>query len=115
MSHIKKLLRMIITGKYPQLRLRRNRYHQWSRKLITENNLSVNDLIMPIFIAIILLTFIKIIQSFPIKLLFFSNFLVPLSFFLEYFWPVITYLKNYSFVSLTSINSESGKNFKTSL
>ncbi len=50
MSHIKKLLRMIITGKYPQLRLRRNRYHQWSRKLITENNLSVNDLIMPIFI-----------------------------------------------------------------
>ena len=41
---------MIITGKYPQLRLRRNRYHQWSRKLITENNLSVNDLIMPIFI-----------------------------------------------------------------
>ena len=50
MSHIKKLLRMIITGKYPQLRLRRNRYHQWSRKLITENNLSVNDLILPIFI-----------------------------------------------------------------
>ena len=50
MSHIKKLLRMIITGKYPQLRLRRNRYHEWSRKLITENNLSVNDLIMPIFI-----------------------------------------------------------------
>ena len=41
---------MIITGKYPQLRLRRNRYHQWSRKLITENNLSVNDLILPIFI-----------------------------------------------------------------
>ena len=50
MSHIKKLLRMIITGKYPQLRLRRNRYHQWSRKLITENSLSVNDLILPIFI-----------------------------------------------------------------
>ena len=41
---------MIITGKYPQLRLRRNRYHKWSRKLITENNLSVNDLILPIFI-----------------------------------------------------------------
>ena len=41
---------MIITGKYPKLRLRRNRYHQWSRKLITENNLSVNDLILPIFI-----------------------------------------------------------------
>ena len=50
MSHIKKLLRMIITGKYPQLRLRRNRKREWSRKLVSENNLSVNDLILPIFI-----------------------------------------------------------------
>ena len=50
MSHIKKLLRMIITGKYPQLRLRRNRKNEWSRRLISENNLSVNDLILPIFI-----------------------------------------------------------------
>ena len=50
MSHIKKLLRMIITGKYPQLRLRRNRKREWSRKLVSENNLYVNDLILPIFI-----------------------------------------------------------------
>ncbi len=50
MSHIKKLLRMIITGNYPQLRLRRNRKREWSRRLISENNLSVNDLILPIFI-----------------------------------------------------------------
>ena len=42
---------MIITGKYPQLRLRRNRTNQWSRRLISENNLSVNDLILPIFIV----------------------------------------------------------------
>ena len=41
---------MIITGKYPQLRLRRNRKREWSRRLTSENNLSVNDLILPIFI-----------------------------------------------------------------
>ena len=41
---------MIITGKYPQLRLRRNRKNEWSRRLVSENNLSVNDLILPIFI-----------------------------------------------------------------
>ena len=51
MSHIKKLLRMIITGKYPQLRLRRSRQSKWSRRLISENNLSVDDLILPIFIV----------------------------------------------------------------
>ena len=39
---------MIITGKYPTLRLRRNRKSDWSRRLIQENNLSANDLIMPI-------------------------------------------------------------------
>ena len=42
---------MIITGKYPQLRLRRNRQNKWSRRLISENNLSVDDLILPIFIV----------------------------------------------------------------
>ena len=41
---------MIITGKYPSLRLRRNRKTDWSRRLIQENNLSVNDLILPIFL-----------------------------------------------------------------
>ena len=41
---------MIITGKYPNLRLRRNRKTDWSRRLISENNLSVNDFILPIFV-----------------------------------------------------------------
>ena len=42
---------MIITGKYPNLRLRRSRQHQWSRKLVQENNLSSNDLVLPIFLT----------------------------------------------------------------
>ena len=41
---------MIITGKYPNLRLRRNRKSDWCRRLVEENTLSVNDLILPIFI-----------------------------------------------------------------
>ena len=41
---------MIITGKYPYLRLRRNRKNDWTRRLVQENNLSVNDLILPIFV-----------------------------------------------------------------
>ncbi len=41
---------MIITGKYPNLRLRRNRKADWCRRLVQENTLSVNDLILPIFI-----------------------------------------------------------------
>ena len=41
---------MIITGKYPNLRLRRNRKKDWTRRLVQENTLSVNDLILPIFI-----------------------------------------------------------------
>jgi len=40
----------MITGKYPSLRLRRTRKHNWSRKLIQENNLSPNDLVHPIFL-----------------------------------------------------------------
>ena len=42
---------MIITGKYPSLRLRRNRKEDWTRRLVEENNLSANDLILPIFIT----------------------------------------------------------------
>ena len=41
---------MIITGKYPNLRLRRNRKKDWSRRLVQENTLSYNDLILPIFV-----------------------------------------------------------------
>ena len=41
---------MIITGKFPGLRLRRNRKFEWTRRLIQESNLSSNDLILPIFL-----------------------------------------------------------------
>jgi len=37
-------------GSYPQVRLRRNRKTEWSRRLVSENNLSSSDLIWPIFI-----------------------------------------------------------------
>ena len=37
-------------GKFPSTRLRRNRKKDWSRRLVQENSLSVNDLIWPIFI-----------------------------------------------------------------
>ena len=37
-------------GSYPNIRLRRNRKTDWSRRLVQENNLSPNDLIWPIFI-----------------------------------------------------------------
>ena len=40
----------MITGKYPDLRLRRNRKESWTRKLIQENTLSTSDFILPIFI-----------------------------------------------------------------
>ncbi len=42
---------MIITGKYPSLRLRRTRQHEWSRRIVQENNLSSSDLILPIFLT----------------------------------------------------------------
>ena len=41
---------MIITGKFPSLRLRRNRKFDWTRRLIQESTLSTNDLILPIFL-----------------------------------------------------------------
>ena len=37
-------------GSYPNVRLRRNRKSEWSRRLVSESNLSTNDLIWPIFI-----------------------------------------------------------------
>ena len=40
----------MITGKYPNLRLRRNRKESWSRRLIQENTLSPSDFILPIFL-----------------------------------------------------------------
>ena len=40
----------MITGNYPNLRLRRSRKNDWSRRLIQENSLSSNDFILPIFL-----------------------------------------------------------------
>jgi porphobilinogen synthase len=42
---------MKILGRYPSLRLRRNRKYDWTRRLVEENNLAVNDLILPIFVT----------------------------------------------------------------
>jgi len=41
---------MKILGKFPSTRLRRVRNSDWIRRLVSENNLSPNDLILPIFI-----------------------------------------------------------------
>ncbi len=40
----------MITGKYPGLRLRRNRKTSWTRRLVQENTLSPSDFILPIFL-----------------------------------------------------------------
>jgi porphobilinogen synthase len=40
----------MITGNYPNLRLRRSRKNEWSRRLIQENSLSPSDFILPIFL-----------------------------------------------------------------
>ena len=40
----------MITGNYPNLRLRRSRRFDWSRRLIQENSLSASDFILPIFL-----------------------------------------------------------------
>jgi porphobilinogen synthase len=40
----------MIIGKYPSLRLRRNRKYDWTRRLVQENTLSSSDFILPIFL-----------------------------------------------------------------
>ena len=37
-------------GSYPNLRMRRNRKADWVRRLVSEHNLSANDLILPLFV-----------------------------------------------------------------
>jgi porphobilinogen synthase len=37
-------------GKYPALRMRRNRKSDWIRRLVSEHNLSASDLILPLFV-----------------------------------------------------------------
>ncbi|MWN31801.1 MULTISPECIES: porphobilinogen synthase [unclassified Gilliamella] len=41
----------LITGLYPNRRLRRNRTHEFSRRMVAEHSLTVNDLIYPVFIV----------------------------------------------------------------
>jgi len=41
---------MKIAGKFPDIRLRRIRKKGWIRRLVSENSLSINDLILPIFV-----------------------------------------------------------------
>ena len=41
---------MKIIGSYPKTRLRRLRKSSWLRNLVSENNVSPNDLILPIFV-----------------------------------------------------------------
>ena len=42
---------MKLIGSYPNTRLRRNRKTDWSRRLLSENTLTANDLIWPIFLT----------------------------------------------------------------
>jgi porphobilinogen synthase len=42
--------RFTTLGRYPTTRLRRNRGEGWSRRLVAENKLSVDDLIWPVFV-----------------------------------------------------------------
>jgi porphobilinogen synthase len=37
-------------GRYPSTRLRRLRRYDWSRRLVAENSLTVDDLIWPLFV-----------------------------------------------------------------
>ena len=41
---------MKILGKFPSTRLRRVRNSDWVRRLVSENNLSTNDLVLPVFL-----------------------------------------------------------------
>ena len=43
--------RQFSLNSFPRVRMRRNRLSEFSRKIVSENNISVNDLIYPIFIT----------------------------------------------------------------
>ena len=45
-------MRFKIPGKFPSSRMRRNRRHDWTRRLVAENRLSPDDFILPIFVGI---------------------------------------------------------------
>ncbi len=37
-------------GQFPEVRMRRNRQHAWTRALVAENHLTVHDLVWPVFV-----------------------------------------------------------------
>ncbi|MEZ6133159.1 MAG: porphobilinogen synthase [Planctomycetaceae bacterium] len=39
------------SGRFPAVRLRRNRHSDWSRRMVREHRLSVDDLILPVFVT----------------------------------------------------------------
>ena len=39
-----------MSGSFPTTRMRRNRRHEWARRLVRENTLTVDDLIWPVFV-----------------------------------------------------------------
>ena len=43
--------KLFLLNSYPRIRMRRNRMSKFSRRLVSENNLTVDDLIYPIFIT----------------------------------------------------------------
>ena len=45
------MINEILRGSYPTIRMRRNRSKPFSRRLIKENQLSINDLISPLFVV----------------------------------------------------------------
>ena len=42
--------KQLIHGDFPNTRMRRSRAHEWSRRLVRENNVSADNLILPIFV-----------------------------------------------------------------
>ena len=44
-------MKTLISGEFPQTRMRRNRLYDWTRRLTAENNLTSNDLILPMFVG----------------------------------------------------------------
>ena len=44
-------INLIRRGAFPQTRMRRNRRHAWTRRMVAEHILSADDLIWPIFVV----------------------------------------------------------------
>ena len=39
-----------LPGQFPAVRMRRNRKNDWARRMVRENSLTVNDMILPVFV-----------------------------------------------------------------